>query len=67
MATPAAPNPDIAELAIRVGIDPSQVGGTDTAPIQSESSESRSGLNFSSRVMSVELGDLDAFGLGHKP
>ncbi|BBX56395.1 hypothetical protein MSHO_17400 [Mycobacterium shottsii] len=32
LATPAGPNPAIAELAIREGIDPSQVGGTDTAP-----------------------------------
>ncbi|MEK0722773.1 hypothetical protein OSI12_11970, partial [Mycobacterium ulcerans] len=30
--TPAAPNPDIAELAIRVGIDPSQVGAVSVPP-----------------------------------
>lgn len=29
----APPNPDIAELAICVGVDPSHEGGTDSAPI----------------------------------
>lgn len=32
LAMPAAPKPDNGELAIRVGVDPCHVGGTDIVP-----------------------------------